>query len=84
MLICFQRNELFKNYVIFWGKGGGHQKITLYYKGGGGRSRESKKGLCNFEWSLTKLCLFNTLAFPCLVLLQSIENNLFKVLEENP
>ena len=40
---------MLKNYVIFWGGGGGHQKITLDYRGkGGGRSRESKKGLRNF------------------------------------
>ena len=49
---------LFKNYVIFWGEGGGHQKITLYYKGGGGRSRESKKRLHNFEESLNSMIFF--------------------------
>ena len=33
---------------LLGGRGGGHQKITLDYRGEGGRSREPKKGLRNF------------------------------------
>ena len=36
-----------KLHNLFGGRGGGHQKITLDYRGEGGRSRESKKGLRN-------------------------------------
>ena len=47
MFSKIQVEYLLKNYIIFLG--GGHQKITLDYRGeGGGRSRESKKGLRNF------------------------------------
>ena len=40
--------NLHKLHNLFWGREGGHQKITLDYRGEGGRSRESKKGLGNF------------------------------------
>ena len=40
---------LFKNYVIFWGGGGEVIKRLHWIKGGGGRSKESKKGLRNFS-----------------------------------
>ena len=48
-----------KDYIrLQGGRGGIHQKITLDYKGGGGRSRESKKRLHNFEESLNSMIFF--------------------------
>ena len=38
--------------------GGGHQKIILYYRGEGGRSRESKKDYIIFERSLNSMIFF--------------------------
>ena len=41
-------NTCAKIMLSFGGEGGGDQKITLDYRGEGGRSKESKKGLRNF------------------------------------
>ena len=46
MFSKIQVEYLLKNYVIFWG--GGHQKITLDYRGRGGGP---KKDYVIFEWS---------------------------------
>ena len=41
-------NTCTKNYVIFWGEGGGHQKITMDYRGEGGKVWGVQKGVQKF------------------------------------
>ena len=52
---------------LLGGRGGGHQKITLDYRGeGGGGLRGPKKDYVIFEWSLsnlTPMCLFSGVSF---------------------
>ena len=43
MFSRIQVEYLFKNYIIFLGEGGGHQKITLDYRGEGGGLGGPKK-----------------------------------------
>ena len=51
---------------LLGGRGGGHQKITLDYRGEGGGGLEGpKKDYVIFEWSLNAARLFSCL-FLCL------------------
>ena len=48
---------------LFGGRGGGHQKITLDYRGEGGGPRSPKKDYVIFEWPL------NLVYFPLVLVL---------------